>query len=163
MKHLLLLLLALLFAAAGQAQIPTAHLRTLEGKAIATDTLSNGGKPFIVAFFASWCKPCNRELSSIAEVYEDWQEETGVKLYAVAIDEGQNTQKVKPFVDSHGWNYDVLLDPNSEFRSALGVSTIPHVFIFDGTRRIRESRSGYTEGSERHLIEKVREILLATP
>ena len=66
---------------------------------------------------------------------------------------------MKPFVDNHGWEYDVLLDPNSDFRRALGVAMIPHVFIVDGKGNIVESRSGYTEGSEGHLIEKVREIL----
>lgn len=141
------------------AQIPSVTLRTLDGKTIDTAKLNNDGKPFVISFFASWCKPCNRELSNIAEVYEDWQEETGVKLYAVSIDEGQNAQKVKPFVDNHGWEYEVLLDPNSDFRRALGVNMIPHVFVIDGDGKIAESRSGYTEGSESHLIEKVRELL----
>lgn len=161
MKKFLFAALMLLLSSVGtaMAQLPSVNLRTLEGKNIDTATLSNDGKPFIISFFASWCKPCNRELSNIAEVYEDWQEETGVKLFAVSIDEGQNAQKVKPFVDNHGWEYDVLLDPNSDFRRALGVNMIPHVFIFDGEGNIVESRSGYTEGSEGHLIEKVREIL----
>ena len=66
------------------------ELKDINGKAVNTAELSNDGKPFIISFFASWCKPCNRELSNIAEVYEDWQDETGVKLFAVSIDEAQN-------------------------------------------------------------------------
>lgn len=158
-KFLAAAMLLMCFATTAMAQLPSVSLRNLEGKTIDTATLSNDGKPFIISFFASWCKPCNRELSNIAEVYEDWQEETGVKLYAVSIDEGQNAQKVKPFVDNHGWEYEVLLDPNSDFRRALGVNMIPHVFVIDGDGKIAESRSGYTEGSESHLIEKVRELL----
>ena len=161
MKKFLSAAIALFMLSAGSAfaQLPSVNLRTIDGKTIDTATLNNDGKPFIISFFASWCKPCNRELSNIAEVYEDWQDETGVKLFAVSIDEAQNAQKVKPFVDNHGWEYDVLLDPNSDFRRALGVAMIPHVFIVDGKGNIVESRSGYTEGSEGHLIEKVREIL----
>jgi hypothetical protein len=66
---------------------------------------------------------------------------------------------VKPLVDGEGWEYEVLLDPNSDFRRALGVQMIPHVLIVDGKGNIVESRSGYTEGAEEHLIEKIRELV----
>ena len=141
------------------AQLPSVTLKDINGKTVRTDTLSNGGKPFIIDFFATWCKPCNRELTAISEVYEEWQEETGVKLIAVSIDQAQNINKVKPLVDGEGWEYEVLLDPNSEFRRAMGVQMIPHVFIIDGKGKIAESRSGYTDGAENHLIEKIRELI----
>lgn len=142
------------------AQLPSVKLKDINGKVIDTAKLSNDGKPFIISFFATWCKPCNRELSAINEVYADWQEETGVRVVAISIDEAQNAQKVKPLVDSKGWEFEqVLLDPNSDFRRAMGVNMIPHVFVIDGEGKVAESRSGYTEGGEQHLLEKVRELL----
>lgn len=57
------------------------------------------------------------------------------------------------------WEYEVLLDPNSEFRRAMGVQMIPHVFVIDGNGKVADSRSGYTEGAESHLIEKIRELV----
>lgn len=141
------------------AQLPSVQLKDLEGKTVNTAELSNNGKPFVVSFFATWCKPCNRELKAIHEQYADWQEETGMKVIAVSIDQAQNINKVKPMVDGEGWEYEVLLDPNSEFRRAMGVQMIPHVFIIDGKGKIAESRSGYTDGAESHLIEKVRELI----
>lgn len=144
---------------AAMAQLPSVQLKDINGKTVDTATLQNDGKPFIISFFATWCKPCNRELKAINEVYADWQDETGVRVVAISIDEAQNAQKVKPMVDSFGWEYEVLLDPNSDFRRAMGVNMIPHVFVIDGNGKIAESRSGYTEGGEQHLIEKVRELL----
>lgn len=141
------------------AQIPSVKLKDIDGKTIDTATLSNDGRPFIISFFATWCKPCNRELKAISEVYPDWQDETGVRLIAVSIDQAQNAQKVKPMVDAAGWDYQVLLDPNSDFMRAMGVKLIPHTFIFDGEGKIVESHSGYTEGGEQHLIEVVRRLL----
>lgn len=143
----------------GKLQLPAVMLRNLEGKNVKTDTLSNTGRPIIISFFATWCKPCNRELTAISEVYADWQRETGVRLIAVSIDEGQNAEKVRPFVDSKGWEFDILLDPNSNFRRAMGVNLIPHVIVLDGQGKVVLSRSGYTEGGEEHLIEKVRELV----
>ena len=141
------------------AQLPAVTLKTMDGKTIRTDTLSNNGKPIIIDFFATWCKPCNRELTAISEVYDEWVEETGVKLIAVSIDQAQNINKVKPLVDNHGWPYEVLLDPNSDLKRALGIQMIPYVLIVDGKGNIVYKHNGYTEGAEEELIEKVRELV----
>lgn len=159
LRKKILLALCLLMGVAAQAQLPSVMLKSLEGKTVNTAELSNNGKPFVISFFATYCKPCNRELKAIHEQYADWQDETGMKVVAISIDQAQNINKVKPMVDGEGWEYEVLLDPNSEFRRALGVQTIPHVLIIDGKGKIAESRSGYTEGAESHLIEKVRELI----
>ena len=140
------------------AQLPAVTLKALNGQSVQTDTLSNNGKPFIIDFFATWCKPCNRELDAIAEVYEDWQEETGVKIFAVSIDQGQNINKVRPLVNNHGWPYEVLLDPNGDLKRALGIQTIPFVLIVDGQGTIVYKHNGYTDGAEEELINKVREL-----
>lgn len=158
-NKLLCIIALTLFSLTSYAQLPSVQLKNLEGKTIDTAKLSNDGKPFVISFFASWCKPCNRELKAIHEMYPDWQDETGMKLIAISIDQGQNINKVKPMVDSEGWEYEILLDPNSEFRRALGIQMIPHLLIVDGQGKIAESRSGYTEGAENHIIEKIRELV----
>ena len=142
------------------AQLPQVTLKDINGKTVRTDTLSNNGKPFIISFFATWCKPCNRELTAISEVYDEWQEETGVKVVAISIDQAQNINKVKPLVDPHEWPYEtVLLDPNSELKRQLGIQMIPYVLIVDGEGKIVYKHNGYTEGAEEELIEKVRELV----
>ncbi|MBO7119799.1 MAG: TlpA family protein disulfide reductase [Bacteroidaceae bacterium] len=161
MKRLLLLCITLFLFSQSRllAQLPTVTLKTMNGVEVRTDTLSNDGKPFIVDFFATWCKPCNRELDAISELYEEWQEETGVKIFAVSIDQAQNINKVKPLVVAHGWDYEVLLDPNSEFLRATGGQMIPYTLIVDAKGKVVYKHSGYTDGAETELIEKVRELL----
>jgi len=159
MKKLILLALMGLFSICLHAQLPSIALKHLDGRTVTTDTLSNNGKPFIIDFFATWCKPCIRELDAIAEVYEDWQQETGVKLITVSIDQGQNINKVKPLVDNHGWEYEVLLDANGDFKRALGIQMIPYVLIVDGNGNIVYKHNGYTDGAEEELIDKVRELI----
>lgn len=140
------------------AQFPSVMLKDIDGKVVDTSKLSNDGKPFVISFFATWCKPCLRELKAIHEVYPDWQDETGMKLIAVSIDESQNAGKVKPLVAAEGWDYEVLLDTNSEFMRGMGVQMVPHVFVVDGDGKVVESHSGYTDGSEASLIDKIREL-----
>ncbi len=158
-KSLLTIALLAVCGLANAQSLPSVTLKDIDGKTVNTGELSNDGKPFIISFFATWCKPCNRELTAISEVYADWQDETGVKLIAVSIDQAQNINKVKPLVDSNGWEYDVLLDQNSDFKRALGIQSIPYVLIVDGSGNIVYRHNGYTEGAEAELIEKVRELV----
>lgn len=161
MKKCLFSFIVCLLAGIGvaQAQLPAVTLKSIDGATVQSETLNNDGKPFIIDFFATWCKPCNRELSAIAEVYDEWQEETGVKIIAVSIDQGQNINKVKPLVDQNEWEYEVLLDPNSELLKALGGQMIPFVVVVDGEGNIASKHNGYTDGAEEELIKEVRELL----
>ncbi|MBD5195741.1 MAG: TlpA family protein disulfide reductase [Bacteroidales bacterium] len=157
-KHLLTLFVVLLTSLVSEAQLPSVPLKDLSGKPVDSATLSNDGQPFIISFWATWCKPCIRELNAIHDNYEDWVEETGVKVYAISIDEAQNATRVKPLADSKGWDYDILLDQSGEFARAMGCQNPPHIVVIDGNGKIIESHSGYTEGSEEHLIDLIRQL-----
>ena len=154
----LVIIMLIAFAGQANAQLPSYRLKNICGKTVDTSTLASQGRPFIISFFATWCKPCIRELTAIAEVYQDWQTETGVMLYAVSIDKAQNTNKVKPLVDLHEWPYEVLLDVNGDFRRSFGGEMIPFVIVCDSDGKIVYRHSGYTEGSEEELITKIREL-----
>ena len=159
MKKFLLAVVALFLSVSAFAELPSVQLKDIDGKRVDTAKLNNDGKPYIISFFATWCKPCLRELDAVNEVYADWQDETGVKLIAVSIDKAQDESKVKPLVNSKGYEYQVLLDPNGDFKRAMGVNMVPTVFIIDGKNNIVETRTQYTDGSEEHLIEAVRALL----
>jgi len=157
--YTVMVMVASLFAGNAYAQMPAVTLKTIDGKTVRTDSLSNNGKPMIIDFFATWCKPCNRELDAIAEVYEEWQEETGVKLVAISIDQAQNIHKVAPLVSENDWPWEtVLLDPNGELKRALGIQMIPYTLILDGKGKIIYKHNGYTDGAEEELIEVIRKI-----
>lgn len=151
--------LAMAFSLNAAAQLPAVHLKDLRGRTVTASQINNDGKPFIVSFFATWCKPCMRELKAIAEVYPDWQEETGVKMYVISIDDAQNLSKVRPLVDAEGWEYEVLLDTNNDLFRALGLQTVPHVLVFDGKGHMIMNHSGYADGSETEIIETIRKSL----
>lgn len=140
------------------AALPGVPLKDLNGKTVNTSMLSNDGKPLIISFWATWCKPCIRELKAIHELYPDWQEETGVRMIIVSIDDAQNAQKVKPLVDGLGWEYDVLLDPNGDFKRAMNVQSVPHLFVLDGKGTVIYNHIGYTDGSEEELYEVIKKL-----
>lgn len=158
-RRLLLIFACIMTAISAMAILPRTQLRDINGNVIDTSQLSNDGKPFIIDFWATWCKPCVRELKAIADVYDDWVEETGVKIYAVSIDEAQNEQRVKPFVENKGWEYQVLLDPNGDFKRAMGVNDPPHVFVVDGQGNIVWNHQGYVDGCEYEILDAVKKAM----
>ncbi|MGM9817000.1 MAG: TlpA family protein disulfide reductase [Lepagella sp.] len=158
-RLLVMAMISLGVAIAANAQLPSVQLKDLNGKPVDSATLSNDGKPFVISFWATWCKPCIRELMAFHEVYEDWVEETGVKIYAISIDEAQNSTKVKPLADARGWDYEILLDQSGDFARSMGCQNPPHLVILDGNGKIIESHSGYTEGSEDHVYEIIKKLV----
>ena len=139
-------------------KVPSVSLKDMNGKSINTGEVSNDGKPIVISFWATWCKPCRLELSTIAEEYDDWQDETGVKLIAVSVDDQRNINKVKPVVNSSGWDYDIWLDPNGDFKRAMGVNNVPHTFLIDGNGNIVYSHNNFVPGDEDELYEEILNI-----
>lgn len=139
-------------------KIPPADVNKLDGTSFNTANIKNDGKPIIINFWATWCSPCKRELNNIAEMYEMWQEETGVKLVAMSIDDARNMAKVAPYVNGKGWEYDVYIDPNGDFKRAMGVNNVPHTFLVDGEGNIVWQHNSYVEGDEYELFELVKKL-----
>lgn len=163
MKKITTLLLMTLLVAGLHAQtktdLPNVTLKDLNGKDVNISKLSNDGKPIVITFWATWCAPCIKEHNALSDVYDDWKDETGVKIYSVSIDDSRSTAKVKPFVEGKGWDFNVLLDVNSELKRAMNVSNPPHTFLIDGKGKIVYQHTGYLEGAEEELYEEIQKLV----
>ena len=138
-----------------KSEIPSVNIKMLDGKVFNTSQLNNNGKPMIIDFWATWCKPCVAELNAVSENYADWQTETGVKLVAISIDDARTMASVAPFVSGKGWTYDVYIDANSDFRRAMNVNNVPHTFLLDGNGKIVAQHNTYAPGDEDKLYEEL--------
>jgi thiol-disulfide isomerase/thioredoxin len=166
MKKLFLLLLVGSFSLAVSAQEPTVEtslsqkkvpavkLVDMSGKAVNTSELTTNG-PVIISFWATWCAPCKKELNTIHEVYEDWVAETGVTLVAIAIDDEKTKSQVPVYVNGKAWDYTVLMDPNWDFKRAMGVNNVPHTFLVDKNGVIVYSHNNYAPGDEEKLYQEL--------
>ena len=135
--------------------LPSVSIKSVEGKAINTDSFENQGNPIVISFWATWCKPCAKELNAISEVYDDWQEETGVKVIAVSIDDSRNAAKVGPFANGKDWPFEIYIDPNSDLKRALNVNAIPHTFLLNANKEIVWQHTSYLDGDEEELYEEI--------
>ncbi len=138
--------------------LPSVNIKTLDGQTFNTKDIYNDGNPILISFWALWCKPCKKEMEAYNDNYEDWQDETGVKIYAVSIDDARSTAKVLPFVSGKAWEMEVLLDPNGDFKRAMNVNMIPHTFLLDGNGNVVYQHTSYYEGLEDEIYELVQKV-----
>ena len=158
MKFTILSFVFVLISVVSFSQIPNVDIKNIDGQIFSTENIENDGKPIIISFWATWCKPCVKELAAIDDVYEDWQDETGVKLIAVSIDNARSMKRVAPYVNGKDWDYEVLLDPNSDFKRAMNVVNVPHTFLIDGKGKIVYQHTTYADGDEEELYELVKKL-----
>jgi len=150
-----LFLVANVICLAQTTTLPSVDIKSLEGKIVNTNTFENDGKPMVISFWATWCKPCAKELNAISEVYDDWQEETGVKVIAISIDDTRNAAKVAPYAYGKDWPFEIYVDANSDLKRALNVNAIPHTFLLNADKEIVWQHTSYLDGDEEELYEEV--------
>lgn len=138
-----------------QTTIGDVTLKTLNGKSIRTTDLAKNEQPKVIIVWASCCLPCLEELDAISDVYQEWQENTNIKLYAVSVDDARNVSKVKSLVHGKGWDFEILLDTNGDLKRAMGITILPTNYIVKNNK-ILYSQLGYKPGSEDLLYEEIR-------
>ena len=158
MKKLLFLFYFSLFNFVIYSHLPNINLKDVNGNNKNLSKLSNNGNPIIISFWATWCKPCKAELNTIAEEYDDWVDETGVKLIAISIDDARSSSRVEPYINVQGWDYMVLLDPNGDCKRAMNVNNVPHTFLINGSGKIVWDHNNYSIGDEDELYEELVKI-----
>ncbi len=135
--------------------IPASELRTFDGSIVNSRDLLQDSVPIIISFWATWCKPCIKELNAINDVVDEWKEEAKFRVIAISIDDARTTNMVRNLVNARGWTFEVYLDPNSEFKKLMNVVQPPHtIIIYKG--KIVYQHTSYSEGDEEELLEIIR-------
>ncbi len=140
--------------------LPNAKVQNEAGRTIETTNWVDGETPFILSFWSTTCKPCIKELDTITENYEDWNDECPFRVIAVSIDDSRSVARAKALTRGRGWSdyFTLAYDVNSDFKRALNVVSVPQVFIFDREGKMVYSHTGYTPGNEVELFERIKEL-----
>lgn len=138
--------------------LPDVSIKTLDGTTVSTKDLELDGHPTIISFWATWCKPCIRELGAIHDLYPDWQEDTKVKLIAISIDDSRSRARAKSLVKGKRWEYETYIDENGDLKRAMNVLNVPHTFILNKKGEIVWQHTSYKPGDEEKYYDILKKL-----
>ncbi len=153
-KILSLVVLLMAVATASAQQLPDVKIENAQGKEISMRAVAPG-KPMIISFWSTSCKPCIQELNAINDVIEDWREEADFVVVAVSVDDARLKATAKAMATARGWDFICIYDDNQDLKRAMNVSLTPQSFVVDANGKIVYSHSGYTPGSEEELFDEI--------
>ena len=117
-----------------------------------------GEGPILISFWATWCKPCKEELPHVQELLEKYKEK-GLTVFAISTDSEKGVAKVKPYIKSHNYTFEVLLDTNSEVARSYYVRSVPFTLIIDKSGKVVYQQLGYRKGDEIKVEEVISKII----
>ncbi|MEA3418189.1 MAG: TlpA disulfide reductase family protein [Campylobacterota bacterium] len=116
---------------------PDAIGTTIEGKKWSLK--AQKGKDVIIVFWASWCRPCRKEMPNIIALQKRFGDDADAVIISSVLDE--NVSNIRSFVQERGINYPVLLDEEhpgmkSEFNRNFKIVNIPSIWVVDKKGRV---------------------------
>jgi peroxiredoxin len=97
------------------------------------------GKPVVLNFWASWCRPCVFEMPFLQEIHEEY---SGSGLVLLAINIGESPTTVEKFLQRNNLSLPVLLDTSRVVAQKYRIQYRPTTFFIDGDGVIQEKRIG---------------------
>jgi len=158
MKNFIFCLLFIGINLNAQSNLPNVPLTNLEGKKVSsTADFSEKDQLYVFSFWATWCTPCISELDEINDLMPEWKKEVDFKMVAVSIDDSRTQKRVKPLINGKGWEFDILLDSNQDFKRALSIVNVPYTIVVKNNK-IVHVQNGYVPGNEVELLEKLKSL-----
>ena len=131
------------------------NLPNLEGKYVNAEDLK--GSYILLNFWATWCKPCVKELPSLNNLNKTFKDNDNFKL--VAINVGQTKEVVSKFINNKSpIDFTVLLDEKIELTD-WEVSAIPTTFLIDDKGNIIYKVEGEKEWDNSEFTAFIRSII----
>ena len=136
---------------------PNFSAENLSGKKVELKEVLEGG-PVLISFWATWCKPCIKELTELQKVYKNYREK-GFEILAVDVDGPRSISKVRSVVKGLKWEFPVLWDKSKDIYRKYQVLGIPHTVLIDKTGNIRYTHTTYRPGDEEVIKKKIEQLL----
>jgi peroxiredoxin len=118
-------------------------LRVWCGKKLSKPYVNNTPHIVIVSFWATYCKPCHKEIPELEKFYTKHKDKN-IKIFLISID-SKGAGIVVPFAKERNYTLPILFDPYKKTAQRYGVKSLPALFVIGPDGIIRYSSTGYKE------------------
>ena len=119
--------------------LPEISYRTIRGRPVSLDRLR--GRPVLVVLWASWCRPCVKELQTLKEHYASL-EETGLQVLALSVDglfEGNQKTLEQALATAKGWQLPFPVGEATQETIDRFQAFLEHAFVVQTTLAVPTS------------------------
>lgn len=157
MKNIFLFLIVINITIFSSAQLPEIEVKDIDQNWVSLDEF-NGEKLTVLDFWATWCKPCVTGIPKLNSLYKEFSEQ-GVEFIGINIDGPRNQSKIKPFVQSLGIQYPIILDPDQELVDDYNVTAFPTLIVINNKGKQVFVHEGFLPGDEKRIKEEISKLL----
>jgi len=159
MKRTTLFLTFLLVLSANftYSQVYDFDLEDLNNNSVKLSELLKKG-PVFLQFWATWCIPCKEEMKHMNALWEKYKD-SGFVYVAVSIDDQKTISKVKPFVESKGYEFTVVYDTDKNVFNNYGGQDPPFSVFLGRSGDVYKKYSGYMLGDDEKLEKDIMSAL----
>ena len=140
-----------------EKKLPKMSLKMLNGKLINISSFLENG-PILINFWATWCAPCLKEMKFLDKFNKKYID-SGFQVVSINTDTPRSLSKVKSFVKSRGYSFNILLDPKSEYIRKAGGKVLPYLLLVNTDGTIFKRHIGYNPGDEITLEKEILEMI----
>ncbi len=133
---------------------PLFSLPQLNGDSL--DLAAQAGTPVLVHFWASFCKPCLKELPALKQLATDCN--GSLKIITIAVDRG-SPRAVERVVTRLGFDLPVGLDADGNARKQYEIVGLPTSYFLDAELRIRGRTLGQREWQSAEALTTIQTLL----
>lgn len=157
MKRFYLFLFVLNITVAVSGQLPDIEVKDIDQNWVSLNSLK-GEKLTVIDFWATWCKPCVTGIPKLNSIYKEFSEQ-GVEFIGINIDGPRNQSKVKPFVQTLGIKYPIVLDPDQDLVNDFNVTAFPTLIVINSEGKQVFVHEGFLPGDEKKINAEITKLL----
>lgn len=131
-------------------EAPAIRLTDLDGTPV--DLQQFRGKTLFINFWATWCKPCLREMPSIQNAKQLLEKDGVVFLFA----SNDEVEEIKNFQQENTYDFRYLRIENAE---EIGLEALPTTYIINPEGKLVFSESGYRQWDSHENVDIIRNTI----
>ena len=93
------------------------------------------GKTLVLNFWASWCVPCQQEMPTFDEIYQEMDHEQ-VDFLMMNVTATETKEKAQRFLNAKDFSFPVAFDLDNSASMAYQVNSYPMTYVIDGSSKI---------------------------